>query len=829
MAVPRLAPFLIALAGSLACTMAFAQHVPSCSNGKTLYTKTVPSTDPFSCSNSLCHGANVDKKSIQAAAGNPSLIDQALDGVEGNAEMVALDLRNQLGLTYEDLQDIAEYIFQYGANKKCPTVTPANVTAAPTSLAFGSVEVGSTSTSQTVTLSNSGGTASGNISYPAAPAGYTKSGTCANGPLGASGTPTSSCTLTFAFSPTVPGTANATYTLGGPVAISISLSGAGTAVTTSPNVGASPANLAFGGVTVGTTSAAKTVTVTNTGTAAATDMSYPAAPASYAKGGTCGGANLAAGASCTLTFAYSPTSTGSDSTTYTFSGGGKAVSITITGSGIAPAAATLDATPSMLSFGSITVGSTSAAQAVTLRNTGGAAASAISLANSNAVEFVVSGNTCGSTLNPGATCTLSVAYRPGGAGQGSGALTFSHAGGSAATVSMTGTGTQATSPSLAASPPLAAFGNVTVGQTSAATAFTITNTGGAAATSVALANSNGGEFVVSGNTCGATLAAGASCSLSVAYAPGAAGSDSTTLTFTYAGGGALAISLTGTGVASTPPPGTGQLSLPAVISMPDTTVGTASASQVVTLGNVGTVAVSVSSITSANAAEFVVSGSTCSTVSAGSSCTFGVTFAPAAAGARSGTITVTSTGAGSPQAIMVSGNGLPGPGGPLPPADPNVVTAVEYYHAAFDHYFITSIADEIGKLDSGVFVGWQRTGKQFNVYRAATGNLNAVCRFFSTAFDPKSSHFYTPDAGECTTVKANKDWQFEAEVFYTRSPAPDGTCPAGTNPVYRLYNDGQGAAPNHRYTTDFGTRAQMLLKGWMAEGYGVGVIMCAPQ
>jgi len=39
------------------------------------------------------------------------------------------------------------------------------------------------------------------------------------------------------------------------------------------------------------------------------------------------------------------------------------------------------------------------------------------------------------------------------------------------------------------------------------------------------------------------------------------------------------------------------------------------------------------------------------------------------------------------------------------------------------------------------------------------------------------------------------------------------TCPPATVPVYRLYNNGQGAAPNHRYTTNLGTRASMLMKG----------------
>jgi len=163
-------------------------------------------------------------------------------------------------------------------------------------------------------------------------------------------------------------------------------------------------------------------------------------------------------------------------------------------------------------------------------------------------------------------------------------------------------------------------------------------------------------------------------------------------------------------------------------------------------------------------------------------------------------------------------------------ADPGVKTvAVEYYHAAFDHYFITSIADEIAKLDNGTFVGWARTGESFAVYADAPLNAASVCRFFSTAFGPKSSHFYTPSASECTTVKANPNWQFEGNVFSVPTPDAAGACAAGTTPVYRLYNDGQGGAPNHRYTTSLATRTSMLGKGWIPEGYGPqGVVMCAP-
>ena len=159
--------------------------------------------------------------------------------------------------------------------------------------------------------------------------------------------------------------------------------------------------------------------------------------------------------------------------------------------------------------------------------------------------------------------------------------------------------------------------------------------------------------------------------------------------------------------------------------------------------------------------------------------------------------------------------------------------AIEYRHAAFDHYFVTAISDEITKLDNGTFAGWARTGLSFNVYPTAGAPSGSVpvCRFFSTSFAPKSSHFYTPSATECALVKTNPDWLFEAEVFNV-APASiaDGSCPGNTLPVYRLYNNGQGAAPNHRYTTNASVRLQMIAQGWIPEGYGpVGVIMCSPQ
>src|SRR5215470_3375476 len=108
-------------------------------------------------------------------------------------------------------------------------------------------------------------------------------------------------------------------------------------------------------------------------------------------------------------------------------------------------------------------------------------------------------------------------------------------------------------------------------------------------------------------------------------------------------------------------------------------------------------------------------------------------------------------------------------------------SAVEYYYAAWDYYFVTSFPDEIVLLDGGAFGGvWMRTGQTFNVWaQPATGTL-PTCRFFSTSFAPKSSHFYTPYANECASLKTNPSWQYEAIAFYLQVPDNDGNCPAGT-------------------------------------------------
>ena len=152
-------------------------------------------------------------------------------------------------------------------------------------------------------------------------------------------------------------------------------------------------------------------------------------------------------------------------------------------------------------------------------------------------------------------------------------------------------------------------------------------------------------------------------------------------------------------------------------------------------------------------------------------------------------------------------------------ASPAPVRVVEYFNANFGHYFMTADPDEIAALDAGAFGGaFVRTGQQFFARNGPVGGTAEVCRFFTVAFAPKSSHFYTADPAECAGLKQNPDWQYEKIAFYIPVPTA-GVCAAGTVPVYRLYNNGMTGAPNHRFTTNVAIYDDFRLnRGWTGEG-----------
>lgn len=177
-----------------------------------------------------------------------------------------------------------------------------------------------------------------------------------------------------------------------------------------------------------------------------------------------------------------------------------------------------------------------------------------------------------------------------------------------------------------------------------------------------------------------------------------------------------------------------------------------------------------------------------------------------------------------------------------PQATEAVVTVVEYYNVGLKHFFITASPAEIANLDAGAFGGaWTRTGQTFGAWAmdARPADSVPVCRFFGTdryrangtRIGP-NSHFYTGDPAECTFVKnawpsvaadgkSYPAWTYEGDAFALKLPAA-GACPAGTEGLYRAYNDGAGGDPNHRYVAD--TRLLQGMPGWTVEG----LVMCRP-
>jgi photosystem II stability/assembly factor-like uncharacterized protein len=161
---------------------------------------------------------------------------------------------------------------------------------------------------------------------------------------------------------------------------------------------------------------------------------------------------------------------------------------------------------------------------------------------------------------------------------------------------------------------------------------------------------------------------------------------------------------------------------------------------------------------------------------------------------------------------------------------PVSANAVEFYYPTFDHYFVTAFPAEIAALDNNVFPGWTRTGEAYAVEATPANGLNPVCRFFSATFAPKSSHFYTPYSAECSALEAGGVWQYEGIAFQERLRGIDGGCPGGFKPYYRLYNNGMGGAPSHRYSVKESIVTLMQGLGWVVEGAAeTNAFACVPQ
>jgi len=327
----------------------------------------------------------------------------------------------------------------------------------------------------------------------------------------------------------------------------------------SPIISLSSATVVFGQQNVGSTSAPQVVTLSNTGNGSLSIASMAVSGTNsrdFAQTSNCGG-SVAAGSNCTITVTFAPSAAGSRSASLTVSdnASGSPQTISLSGTGLQPV---VSLSTGSLTFAQQSTGSTSTAQSVTLSDTGNTSLtiSSIGLSGANAADFAQT-NDCGSGVGVSGNCTISVTFAPSAAGSRSASLLVTdNASGSPQTVSLNGTGfTPATTLSLSASS--LGFGQENMAATTVPQTVTLTNTGKVtlSISNITVAGANPGDFAQT-STCGASVAAGANCSLSVTFAPTAMGSRTASLSISdNASGSPQTVSLTGTGVAQATQPG----------------------------------------------------------------------------------------------------------------------------------------------------------------------------------------------------------------------------------------------------------------------------------
>jgi hypothetical protein len=423
-------------------------------------------------------------------------------------------------------------------------------TASPSPLIFSSPVAMSTSSTLPVTLVNTGSLALA-LTQVGTAIGGVNSGdftvTTGTNPQtvdchSATVQPGSSCTIQVTFAPTATGSRTAQLTIyanvySGQLPI-IELNGTGSPA---PVVTLTPATLSFGQepgqvsstgpVELNTTSASQQVEAGNSGSVAVAITSVAITSPFTIASNSCGTNTLKPQADCQVMVAFAPTQRGAVAGTLTFTDGSGTQTVSLNGWGSAPPTDTLN--PTSLTFPSTFIGQLSAAQTVSLTNSGDLPLNGISFAVSG--PFTESDNCNGQLAanSSNSSCAISVQFLPTAAGTQAGLLTVTDAL-RTQTVTLSGTGVQP--PALTVSPASLDFGAVVPGQSSAAQMVTVTNGSSIAATSLTLSAASPFSLTQQ-NTCTVSLAAGASCTAGVIFQPAAYG------TFT----GALTVSSTSVG------------------------------------------------------------------------------------------------------------------------------------------------------------------------------------------------------------------------------------------------------------------------------------------
>jgi hypothetical protein len=427
------------------------------------------------------------------------------------------------------------------AGQGTQTSSPGALNAAPASVTFGNVQIG-TSQTQSDTLSNSGGTNLIVSQVAVTGAGFSTTGL--NLPVTLA--PGRSVSFNVIFSPQTAGsvTGNLAVTndgANGPLNIAL----AGTAVAAG-SLTVNPASFTFGGVQVGA-SQSQTETLNNAGESSITISQASFTGAGFNYTGLSLPLTLAPNQSTTFAVVFAPTTVGAANSilSITVDGSTTTLDIALSGTGVAPG--NLTATPATISFTGVQVGK-SQTQTEVVQNTGGSNAT-ISQATVSGTGFSISGLSTPFTLTPGQSTSFSVSFAPGSSGSFTGSVALaSNAVDSNLVITLSGSATGSAQGQLSVSPTTINVGNVTVG-TSGTQTGSLSATGPSVTVSGVTLGSS--EFAISGITFPVTIPSGQSANFTVTFTPQTSGLASTTASFaSSATNSPSSATLTGTGVAA---------------------------------------------------------------------------------------------------------------------------------------------------------------------------------------------------------------------------------------------------------------------------------------
>lgn len=516
-------------------------------------------------------------------------------------------------------------------------------TASPAALTFASQVFGTKSSAQKVTLQNTGSNVL-TVSSINMSGDFSESDSC----VGASVAVGDHCDVQVTFTPGATGQRTGQMTVNANVyggQLTVDFTGVGSPAGV---VSLTPANIDFGKVQVDTTSVPMQVQVGNSGSAAIPIGSISITAPFKIASNACGTTSLAAGTSCQLLLEFAPVQPGPIAGILTLTDGAGEQTVTL--SGIGAAAPTDILNPLALSFTGTAVGSLSAPLTVSLTNTGDEPLTAINATASGA--FQTSTN-CGTQLTGSSACSITVVFAPSQLGNQTGTLTVSDAL-RTQTVALSGTGLQ---PAAFSVTPLSlVFSAQQPGVASAPQIVTVSNSGGVAMDNVGvqLSGPAAASYSLGASTCGATLAAGANCTVSVVFTPAVTGPIVATLTVSSStlGVAPVSVALNGSGQVAG-----GIIANPMQLTFSTVGVGQSSAAQQVTITN--STNLYVAGLSTAVSGPFVLGQSTCTgSLAAGANCSVSIVFQPTSSGAATGAFTLSSSAMATPVTVALSGVGF---------------------------------------------------------------------------------------------------------------------------------------------------------------------------